>query len=293
MLGIAEVTDHSGHQHGADIGGEGELKLAEVDVVQQGGKHSAHAGGHDQQDGGVGEGVGVHALGLGLLLGVLVVDLHDLVLRLGGGQTVAVDDGPGSGAAHQGAGHQTEGGGGDGQHVGTGDAQLVLHQRTVGTGGAVAAHHGDGAGAQAQTHIPAKYLSQRGAHHVLQAHHHNGNDQEGEHLFAALFQQTEAGGITHAGKEQGHKEALHVVIKAQLDNAAGIEDQMNDSEDQSAYHGGGDAAALQEFDAGGQEASQDEQQHSHACRLVHIKGKFWHIVYSFSLNNIWPTQPVC
>ena len=53
-----------------------------------------------------------------------------------------------------------------------------------------------------------------------------------------------------------------------------------------------DAAALQEFDAGGQEASQDEQQHSHACRLVHIKGKF-RIFCRNSPLAIMPTEQSC
>ena len=108
----------------------------------------------------------------------------------------------------------------------------------------MAAHHGDGGGAQTQTHVPVEHGGQHAAQHVLEEDHDNGDEQEGEHLFAALLQQAEAGGVAHAGEEQGHEEVLHVVVKGELDHAAHIQGQVSQSEDQAAHHGGGDAAAL-------------------------------------------------
>ena len=72
---------------------------------------------------------------------------------------VLVDDAAGSGAAHQRAGHQTEGGGGNGQSLGALQAQL-LQLRTIGASGTVAAHHGDRAGGQPQTQIPVEHAGQ-------------------------------------------------------------------------------------------------------------------------------------
>ena len=102
----------------------------------------------------------------------------------------------------------------------------------------MAAHHGDGGGAQTQTHVPVEHGGQHAAQHVLEEDHDNGDEQEGEHLFAALLQQAEAGGVAHAGEEQGHEEVLHVVVKGELDHAAHIQGQVSQSEDQAAHHGG-------------------------------------------------------
>ena len=63
-------------------------------------------------------------------------------------------------------------------------------------------------------------------------------------VFAALFQQTEAGSVAHAGEEQGHEEVFHVVVKGELDHAAHIQGQVSQCEDQAANHRGGNAAAL-------------------------------------------------
>ena len=155
---------------------------------------------------------------------------------------------------------------------------------TVGAGGAVATHHGDGAGAQAQAGVPVgNGERQNAAEHVLHHHHQNGNAQENEHLFTALFQQTEAGGVAHAGEEQGHKKVLHVIVEGELENASRIEGQVDQSEDQTAYHGGGDAAALEKFDPVGQKTAQNEQKHGDSGCLEHVEGERRHKSYSFFL----------
>lgn len=271
----SQVADDGGDDHGADVGGEGELdvpaKDGDVDVVEGGSEDGADAGGHGQQDKGVGEGVNVHPLGLGLLGGGLAVHLLNLRLIFGGGQPSADDDAPGGGAAHEGAGHQAEGGGGHCQHLGAGDAHF-LHGVAIGAGGAVSAHHGDGAGAQAQPGVPLEDHGQQGADQVLENDHHDGDGQEGKHLFAALLQQAEAGGVAHAGEEQGHEVVLHVLVKGQGQHAGHVQHQVDNGEDQSAHHRGGDAAALQKVDAVGEEAAQHEQEHGDARRLVHVQG---------------------
>ena len=151
----------------------------------------------------------------------------------------------------------------------------------------MAANHGDGAGAQAQTQIPAKDTGQDGAEHVLQAHHDDSHQQEGDNLLAALLQQAEAGGVTDAGEEQSHEEVLDVGVKGKLHHAGHTQSQMGQSEDQAAHHWGRDTTLFQEFNAVGQESSQDKQHHSDGCSLVHIQGNLLHVFLSPFLCITW------
>lgn len=86
----------------------------------------------------------------------------------------------------------------------------------------------------------------------------------------ALLQQLDAGAEAHAGEEEVHKGHAQGLIELQGQDPGLIGDQVQDGEDQSAHHRGGDAAALQEVNVIDDEASQEEQQHCQSRRLQHI-----------------------
>ena len=116
-------------------------------------------------------------------------------------------------------------------------------------------------------------------------------EQEGDNLLAALLQQAEASGITDAGEEQGHEEVLDVRVKGELHDTAHVQAQVGDSEDQAAHHGGRDTTLSQEFNAVGQESSQDKQHHGDGCSLVHIQSNLGHVFLSpFLCTNWFPSS---
>ena len=101
-------------------------------------------------------------------------------------------------------------------------------------------------------------------------------DPEVMRFFPAPLEQAEAGGVAHAGEEQGHKEVFDILVKGELDDPGEVQGQMGQGEDQAAHHRGGDATFSQKLDAVGKKAAQDEQEHGDARRLVHIQTDFDH-----------------
>ena len=144
------------------------------------------------------------------------------------------------------------------------------------------ADHGDGAGAQTQTSVPAEHGSQAGAQNVLHADHNDGDTQEHKDLLAALLQQTEAGSEADAAEEDVHEQGLNGLVESDLQNTSGVHDQVDNGENQTADDGSGDAAALQESALADDEAAQDQQQHGDSSSLVHVQCDSSHVFPSFS-----------
>ena len=125
----------------------------------------------------------------------LVLDLffHQQAVVLGHDgvqQVVALNEHLAERAAHHAAGDQAVGGGGGAQGGGTLDAKILQH-RAKGTGGAVAAHHGDGAGAKAHQRIHAQQLCQPHGYKVLADDQHDDHAQKHDHRSSAAFQHLE------------------------------------------------------------------------------------------------------
>jgi len=80
------------------------------------------------------------------------------------------------------------------------------------------------------------------------------------------------------------KEVFDGFVKGQLQDAALIQGQMDNGEDETAHHRGGDAAPAQEVHPGDQKAAQHEQQHGKTGGLEHIKGECGHRIDSFSVQ---------
>ena len=252
---VGNVTDDQGHQHAADVHGQGD-----VDGGEGVGHIGAQAGGDDDEHKGGEEGLAVEHLGLGLIDGLRLAQVGVLLHLAGQGlQAVLLDLPAAQRSAHQGAGHQAVGGAGDGHRGGALHAH-VLEQGAEGGGGAVAAHQGDGAHAQAQTAVQTKHAGQAHAHQVLADDQDGGQDQEEDHRPGALLQQLDAGAEADAGEEEGEGQDPGL-----------IGDQVQDGEDQSADDRCGDAAALEELHVTDREASQQEQQHCQRRRLQHVQ----------------------
>ena len=141
----------------------------------------------------------------------------------------------------------------------------------------MAAHHGDGAHAQAHAGVQAK---QAGGHHraqdILQGHHHDGQQKEEHHLQAAPLEQLEGGGIPHAGEEDGHEKVLQGGAEGDLHHAGGVQPQMDEGVHQAPHHRGRDAVLAQQGDLLDHQVAQGVDQTGHRQALIQIEGNRQH-----------------
>ena len=142
----------------------------------------------------------------------LVLDLffHQQAVVLGHDgvqQVVALNEHLAERAAHHAAGDQAVGGGGGAQGGGTLDAKVLQH-RAKGTGGAVAAHHGDGAGAKAHQRVHTQQVGQPNGQEVLADDQHDDHAQNHDHRSSTAFQHLEVCLEAHRGEKHHHADFL-------------------------------------------------------------------------------------
>ena len=267
---LGQVTHNGGHDHGADVNGEVHAGLG-----QQIGDHSAHAHGDGQLiDGGlvVGCGQDVLLLHLGLhhsLLGVLD-GIHQVMLH---------NEAAAQRTTHQAACHQTEGSRGSGQGLGTLQTQ-VLEGLAEGTGGAVAADHGDGAGTHTDQRINADDLGQDQGQGVLADDQHDHDAQEDDQGLTAALQHLQVGLEADGGKEHHHTDGLQGLIEVHLHSAGGEQDTGKNSKNQTADDRGGDTEGLQQADLLFQKVTEKQNHDGNRQGLEHIQRQDSHISVS-------------
>ena len=97
--------------------------------------------------------------------------------------------------------------GGGAQGGGTLDAKVLQH-RAKGTGGAVAAHHGDGAGAKAHQRVHTQQVGQPNGQEVLADDQHDDHAQKHDHRSSTAFQHLEVCLEAHRGEKHHHADFL-------------------------------------------------------------------------------------
>lgn len=177
--------------------------------------------------------------------------------------------------AQQGAAHQAEGGrsGGDG---GTGLQTGLLQDGAPGSGGAVAAHHGDGAAGHAHQGVYAHQLTDQDAQTVLEDHQNAGEDQKQNDLGAALAQQLPAGGVTDAGVEQQAEEVVEGAVQRELAQTGHVQYGNEQRKEYAADHGGGDTELTQDVDVFFDEVAHHQHNDGQSNRVIHVQTDFQH-----------------
>ena len=188
----------------------------------------------------------------------------------GGQQVVPLNEHLAQRAAHHAARDQAVGGRCGAQGGCAFDAEVFQH-RAEGTGRAVAAHHGDGAGAQAHKGIHAQQLRQPHRDKVLADDQHDDHAQKHDHGLAAAFQHLEVCLEAHRGEEHHHADFLQRVVKCKLGHAGHIAHAGENGEQHAANDGCRDAEPLQQPHPFPQELAQHQHQHGNGQRLIHIQ----------------------
>ena len=124
-----------------------------------------------------------------------------------GQQVVPLNEHLTDGAAHHAARDQAIGGRCRTQGGGPLNAKVLQH-RAKGTGGAVTAHHGDGAGAKAHQRIHTQQLCQSHGYKVLADDQHDDYAQKHDHRSSAAFQHLEVCLEAHRGEKHHHADFL-------------------------------------------------------------------------------------
>ena len=129
------------------------------------------------------------------------------------------DDEPAKRTADDGAGDQTKGGCSDGGFHGIALAELY-GDGSKGCGVAVAPGHGNGTGHHGQQRRNLQYRAQAQGDTVLKSGQDGSRNAEQHHVFAAGFQQAQAGCRTAGGKEDAVEQAVgYLVVKLQFADA--------------------------------------------------------------------------
>ena len=212
-----------------------------------------------------------------------------LFFRARRGQLVVGDQALGQRAAEQAADDQAEGGAGDAQGGGAGQAVLAFQHRAPGAGGAVAAHQGDGAGDQADQRIKPQQGGQAYAYGVL--HHDEDGDhaQEDEQASAAFAQLGEVGAQADRREENQHEGRLQAAFKAHRQAREQMDDKDAQGHHQTAGDGLGDVEVAQKADVAREELAEQEHQNGHDEGVVRAKSHVHKRFSKSTLAALWAT----
>ena len=241
---VSDVADDGGDDHGTDVGGKRDV-VAEVVRDDSAEAHGERRDGDRPHDlirevwlrGCVlFRNVGVHVVGevqLGFRLLDFVGSLH----------LVAADAPFAERAADEKGGDHAEGGGGDGNGGAARDAVGFLKIGTEGSGGAEAAHHGDGARENAVVLVKAHGFRYGHAHAVLEKHKYRDREEEAEKEPAAVLDDAKAGHQADGREEAEHEHGLQRRVDLNLDNVEVLEEGDDDGKGHAAHHGTRDGIA--------------------------------------------------
>ena len=238
---VVQIAHQHREEHGAHIGGDGDLQFKErvEQVADPGDQHGAQ--GHaDEQDGQVLHDVVIVELHRLLLL--VVADVHVEGVVVAGGQVIALDQTPAQGAAGEVGHHQAEGGGGQAHQLRAGVAH-VLEGIAIRGGAAVAAHQGHRAGDDAVGCVQAHQAAHAHADPRLEDGDDHVDQPVDDKQLAAGDQHPQGGAQTHGGEEGQHEHILQGDVKLELHDPGQGEDQVEYHEQGAADHRGGDAEA--------------------------------------------------
>ena len=129
----------------------------------------------------------------------------------------------------------------------------------------------DGTHGQAQTGVKTEDLCAEAADQVLDAAHHDRDDQELNDADAALLQLLKCSHISDGAEESSHEHALQGGIKLELQHTCASEDHVDDSEDQSADNRSRDTVTSEKCDFGNHHSSEQQHQHCYSNRLIHVQ----------------------
>ena len=275
---VQNVPEDDAADHTADEVGE----LDHGDHSGQNRNIGAQAGRHDDQ---------AHAAQQ-----VLVVQGEDLFLVLLAAvltvQVMALDQSAGHRAAGQAGEHHAEGGAHNGQNRGVLGAQGLIGGGD-GTGGAHAAHQGQGAQAQALKGMHTQGHGQNHAQHILPQNQTDGGDGDADAHLTARLDELPGGGQTDAGEEDVHEPLLQYGhVKGDLQNIGGPQDAQHNADHQAGDHDARDAVGLEELDPLDYRASYQSNQGCDGGALHDVKGDLQHTTHtSFPPDRLSVSRP--
>ena len=146
-----------------------------------------------------------------------------------------------------------------------------LKERSEGTSSSVSADQRDGTHSQTQSSVKAEQLCAESADKVLDAAHHDCDDEELDNADTTLLQFTEGSHVTYGAEECGHEYGLKCGVQAELHNAHGTKNYMNDSEDKTSDYRCRDAVASQKLNPSNQHTANQQHYYCECECLIHIK----------------------
>ena len=129
----------------------------------------------------------------------------------------------------------------------------------------------DGTHSQTQSSVKAEQLCAESADCILDAAHHDCDDEELDNADTTLLQFTEGSHVTYGAEECGHEYGLKCGVQAELHNAHGTKNYMNDSEDKTSDYRCRDAVASQKLNPSNQHTANQQHYYCECECLIHIK----------------------